>query len=434
MRKAIAISCTLSLATVLPSLRAQEVSLPQGTALRIELDQRLRIRRGAKVTGHLTQPVYLVDHQVIPTGSIVQGTIRGIRPGPRAEHIQRLLAADFTPPRIPEVVFETLLLPDGQAAGINAPASVTTASVLTLGTQRKKQTIKAQIGDAIGQGRQNVEDTLHHHHFTETVEKWAVGQLPYHPDILWSGTRFNADLLTPVLVPDPVHTTLPVEDLGGHLPQGVLHARLSSPVSSKDAKRGDPVEAIVTQPLLTPDGSKVLVPEGTRLQGVIVRAKAARSFGRNGDARFAFRKLDLPENAGGSVLTGTATPIEIHGRLSAAETSPDQHIQLDEEGQAKAADGPAKYAEPLLLAALAAAAGPDDHDASPNSSIGASTVASNGFGLIARVVSLSTRNYSVVQGFAFYALAKSVYYRFIAKGHETSFARDTEIQVTLSER
>jgi hypothetical protein len=51
------------------SSRAQQATLQPGTALRVELDKRVRIRPGAKVSGHLTQPIYLVDHQVVPAGA-----------------------------------------------------------------------------------------------------------------------------------------------------------------------------------------------------------------------------------------------------------------------------------------------------------------------------------------------------------------------------
>lgn len=61
-------------------------------------------------------------------------------------------------------------------------------------------------------------------------------------------------------------------------------------------------------------------------------------------------------------------------------------------------------------------------------------VSSKGFGLIARIVALTSQNTQVLQGFAYYSLAKSLYYNFIAKRHQTTFPHDTEIQVTLSER
>jgi hypothetical protein len=436
MRKIVSaiLSCsTVILAAFLP-LRAQEVTLKPDTALRIAIDHRVRSHIGALVSGHLTEPVYLVDHEVIPAGSLISGTIRCTHAAPRRERVRALLAADFTPPRVSDIVFEsiTLIVPGSspQVIPIDAPAERTDASVLTLGTKKQKQSIKAQVGDVIKQSKQDTVDTLKHHHFTETIEKWALGQLPYHPEMIWTGSRFNADLATATSIPDTPHPALPTEDLGGHLPEGALHARLVSPLTSETAKRGDPVEAIITQPLLSPDKSRLLVPEGTLLHGVVMQTKAARSFGRNGDLRFAFRKLDLPS------ADGTLTSTEIHGRLSAAETSAGQHVTMDEEGQVKASDGPAKYAEPLLLGVLAIAATPDDDHRGAESGVnpGAATVASNGFGLIARVVSLSTRNTNVLQGFAYYSLGKSLYFHFVAKGHDTTFPRDTEIQVTLSER
>lgn len=428
-----ALSCGLASAAFPLSVSGQDVVLTQTTALRIEVDHRVRSHIGASVTGHLTEPVFLIDHEVIPAGTIVQGTVHHTHAASTKEHVRRLLAADFTPPRVPDITFESIALPvaggTARIVAIRAPAVRTDASVLTLGTQKQKQTIKVQIGDAIRQGKQSAKQRFGRRQIRETVEKWALGQLPYHPEMIWTGTRFNADLADPVTIPDTPHTMLPVADLGGHLPEGALHARLLSPISSETAKRGDPVEAMITQPLLSPDKTKVFVPEGTLLHGMVMEAKSARSFGRNGNLRFAFRKLDLPEG------NGEVQSADIHGKLSAAETAAGQHVTMDEEGQVKASDGPAKYAEPLLLGALALAAHPDD-DHGPGGSVnpGATTVASNGFGLIARVVSLTTRDTNVLQGFAYYSLGKSIYFHYVDKGHETTFPRDTEIQVTLSER
>jgi hypothetical protein len=416
-------------------LKAQEVTLEPGTALRIELDHAVRSHVGASVRGHLTEPVYLVDHQVIPAGALVFGSIRGMRPGPTADHIRRLLAADFTPPRVPDLVFTSIAIPANGAQGgrvvlIDAPAVETQSSVLTLGTKHKRQSLVAQVGGLVKGTERAAVDRLKHPQLKETVEKYVIGQLPYHPEFLWSKTRFNADMDRAATLPDMPHSALILEDLHGRLPEGALHARLISPLTSENAKRGDPVEAVITRPLLSPDGTRLLVAQGTHLHGIVVRAKAARSFGRNGDLRITFRSLDL------STADQIGKPIEIHGRLSGAETAPGQHVTIDEEGEATASDGPGKYAEPLVLAVLAGAARPDDdhHGGGDGVGPGAQTVSSNGFGLIARVVSLTSKNTQVLEGFAYYSLAKSLYYNFIAKGHQTTFPRDTEVQVTLSER
>ena len=429
------IGCTVITLAAPSLLQAQEVTIAPGTALRIELDRRVRIHVGASVVGHLTEPIYLIDHEVVPAGAPVSGTIHAVLPGSRSDHIRRLLAADFTPPKVAGIVFDSITLPANKdhatiVLQIDAPAVPTDASVLSLGAKKQKQSIKAQAIVMIKQRKQDVTDLVNHHQYAEIVEKWAIGQLPYHPEILWSKARFNADLATSMTLPDTPHPTLPLEDLGGRLPEGTLHARLVSPLTSHNAKHNDPVEAIITQPLLSADRSKVLVPEGTHLHGVVVKSKSARSFGRNGDLRFAFRNLDLPTSDGSVQVT------EIHGRLSAAETAPGQHVTIDEEGQVQAGDGPGKYAEPILLGILATAAMPDPDHRGVGDGVGpgAQTVSSNGFGLIARIVALSTQNTQVLEGFAFYSLGKSIYFNFIAKGHDTTFAKDTEIQVTLSQR
>lgn len=49
----------------------------------------------------------------------------------------------------------------------------------------------------------------------------------------------------------------------------------------------------------------------------------------------------------------------------------------------------------------------------------------NGFGLITRVVSLSSRNTQALEAFAYYALCNTLYFNFIAKGHDTTFLRDS---------
>ncbi len=330
-------------------LTAQDVTLSPSTALRVVIDHRVRSHIGASVSGHLTEPVYLFDHEVIPAGSLVSGTIRNTHAAPRQDHVRRLLAADFTPPRVPDIVFDSITLSLADATSrvisINAPAVQTDASVLTLGTLKQKQSIKSQIGGAIKQSKQDAVDNLKHHHYAEVVEKWALGQLPYHPEMIWTGTRFNADLATAVSVPDTPHLVLPAQDLGGRLPAGALHARLISPLTSETAKRGDPVDAIITQPLLSPDKSHLLVPEGTLLHGIVMQTKAARSFGRNGDLRFAFRKLDLAS------ADGTVSSTEIHGRLSAAETAPGQHVSMDEEEPGQSQRRPRPNSPSLVVSA-----------------------------------------------------------------------------------
>jgi hypothetical protein len=61
-------------------------------------------------------------------------------------------------------------------------------------------------------------------------------------------------------------------------------------------------------------------------------------------------------------------------------------------------------------------------------------VVSNGFGLVARVVTMAASNRGLAQGFAYFALSKSIYKRWIAKGHEVTFPKNTRLEVELAER
>jgi hypothetical protein len=47
---------------------------------------------------------------------------------------------------------------------------------------------------------------------------------------------------------------------------------------------------------------------------------------------------------------------------------------------------------------------------------------------------MAASNRGLAQGFAYFALSKSIYKRWIAKGHEVSFPKDTRLEIELSER
>jgi hypothetical protein len=161
---------------------------------------------------------------------------------------------------------------------------------------------------------------------------------------------------------------------------------------------------------------KLLVPEGATLEGSVTRARGARRLGRNGELRFGFRGLSDEQ--------GTA---HIYGNVTGAAGAQSQNITVDEEGNVKANPDKGRLIAPLLLAYTAALGHDDD------GGVGQSVVGSNGFGLIARFVALAN-NKNVVTGFGAYALAKSVYFRYLDRGKEVTFPRDTEVEVQLVSR
>src|SRR5262249_12336789 len=126
------------------------------------------------------------------------------------------------------------------------------------------------------------------------LERLALAQSPYRPQYLDAGTSFDADLRQELAFGSE---SLPRQSLAtiGSLPtsEGTIHAWLSTPLSSSHSKKNDPVEAVLSQPLVA--GGQLFLPQGTKLQGTVLQVRPARWFGRNGQLRVAFRRIVLPD-------------------------------------------------------------------------------------------------------------------------------------------
>jgi hypothetical protein len=162
----------------------------------------------------------------------------------------------------------------------------------------------------------------------------------------------------------------------------------------------------------------VLLTEGTELDGTVLQAKPSRSFGRNGKLRFLFQKVSTEHAHQSQTLFGT-----VSGAAGAA-----QSLKIGNEGQVEAQPDNNRYIGPLILGVLAAHGLDDDGGA------GAQVTAANGFGVIARIVALTSGSRNVATGFGAYGFAKSIYFRFIARGHAVIFPQDTPLEVQLSPR
>jgi hypothetical protein len=163
-----------------------------------------------------------------------------------------------------------------------------------------------------------------------------------------------------------------------------------------------------------------MLPSGTPLNGVVIQTRAARSFGRSGRLRFSFRSI------GSSTASGAAQPIE--SSLSSIQGQKGQNVALDAEGGTRAQPDKGRFLAPLVLGVMAAASTDDD------GGIARQGVTSNGFGIFARVITMATASRNASTGFAAFATAKSIYRRYIARGHEVSFPANTELSIDLSRR
>jgi hypothetical protein len=131
------------------------LNLPNGTPLRIALDQRTRVDHpGEMVHGKVVETVYAFDQPVIPAGSVVSGQIISINP---VSGVKRTLAyanGDFSPFHKYEATFEMLTLPDGRQFPIKTTVSMGTADVVHLVSNPEKEKQKSAAGRAADNAKQ----------------------------------------------------------------------------------------------------------------------------------------------------------------------------------------------------------------------------------------------------------------------------------------
>ncbi len=397
--------------------QAESVTIPASVPLRVQIDHGYRLRTGQQILGHLTEAVYVSRSMVIPAGAQVIGTITATHPVGRGERANALLDGDFTPLKNPVVQFQTIVLPGGTRLPIATSVTERTTKLIRFRAGKEHDSLKSQAQAQITQHKDEVTRTITAPNKMDRVRRFLYGQLPWHPQEIWAGTDFDAELTQPLEVPDAAPPVAPAdteEKLGG-----TLEARLIASLDSATASEGEPVHAVLTQPLL--DGGKrhVLLPEGTQLTGSVLRTRRAKSFGRNGALRFTFRDIAAPNSPAQRV----------HGQVTAAEGMGDQNLSIDDEGGVKAKPAAGRFLAPLVLSALAVKSLDND-----GSAVAQGAVVSNGFGIIARIVGMAVSDRNVGAGFAYYGLAKSIYRRFIARGHDVTFGRDTRMEIELTER
>lgn len=400
------------------------VVVPTGVPLHIQVTRTAHLHKGAAVSGVLTAPIYVRDRLVLPVGSPVMGTVTEYAPVDHIVREQALLNGDVTPLHDPVVDFTSVHL-----VGMNEDVPLDTRAQIRETKLVRFVSVKKEslIHKAITAAKARVHDV--YAAFTGPNKKdralqLLYGQLPYHPQRIWTGTQFVADLNAPVTVTMPVEAPVAASEVAS-LNGITVSARLRDSLDSKTSKKGDAVIALVTAPVFDKE-HKLVLPEGTEIDGLVSASKPARKFGRNGQLRFAIRGVkEIDQPAG--------RPTEkVYGTLTGAEGSKGQNLSVDAEGNVKANPDKNRFVAPLLLAATAMEG--QDRDSANGAGVGRTTVASNGFGLVARVIALTVTSRNVATGFGAYAFAQSIYFRFLIRGHEVTFPKDTQVEVTLSTR
>jgi hypothetical protein len=402
------------------------LTLPEGTVLRIAIDQRTPVSHvGEPVQGHIVSTVYAFDFPVIPAGSLVTGHVTQIGSVSTLRRAESYANGEFSPFHAYQVTFDRLILPNEPALPIETTVSRGIAEAVHL------------VSKADNQGKQNNEgaqagippdEQVHNPTKLQRLKQFLLGQSPYRQQYIQPGTRFYASLNQELNFGSEVQTPDQLAKLGTlPLANTVLHARLLLEVSSATATRGTPVIAELTQPVYSAD-QQLLLPSGARLIGQVVEARPARLLHRNGELRVLFEHIEVP----GANLQ------DVQGTLEGIEVDRSAHLKLDEEGGARAVDAKTRYLSTgvaLLLAGAAAHPEVDRSSVDPaqDPALRAGAGAS-GFGLAGTLIGLAAKSNAVTVVFSAYGASASIYSNFLSRGREVVLPKDAPLEIGLGIR
>lgn len=402
-----------------PPVKAEPAhpTVPAGTSLQVEITRQYPMKAGEALEGRLMHPIFVDGKLVVPANTMLSGKVVALRPDKKMR-LNGRLRGDFTPFDDAEVRFDRLLL-TGKALPIATASAANGAPVLFLstpGAKPKQSLIASEWASAKARLHQQIAFITDPGR-GERAKQLLYHQLPYHPQRIAAHTAWSFELTAPLeLLDEPpiVANADPAAESArpGKAETWSVHALLMGGLSSASAKPGDPVNALVVEPVYDKDKSLV-VPQGSRLVGKVTSAKAARSFGRNGKLRFTFQQVRFPEGFNR----------QVEGSLAGAATEKAQNLQLDAEGTISPKNQASAIA-PILLTMLAGRA--LDQDGNVTAQTG---VASNGFGLVGRIVGVAAGNRNLAAGIGFYAAGLSFYDNFLRSGRDVIFPKDTRIEI-----
>jgi hypothetical protein len=417
------------------------LTVAAGTPLKVALDKEVRIRNvGQPIHGKTTEPIYAFDKLLVPAGSDVIGKIAEIDPVSKKMRTMEALNANFSPDHKVRIEFDELVLADGRHVPIHALVEPGSSSVMSFvpASESKpgmmgagKQAAKGKISQARQELKKRIADVKTQVHAPDKMhrlERYALAQSPYHPQYMDSGTGFNAGLLEPLTFGSEQLNAEMLTNIGTAPPSGsVVHAWLIMPLSSATSKKGDLVEAVISQPLVVSD--HLFLPQGSHLKGTVLQVRPARRMGRNGQLRITFHQVVPPSGVEESV----------EATLQGIDVMKGENLKLDSEGGAQVTTPKTRYLTTGIAVMLAASsAAPDGdrdlhHGAGGDVGGGAANGAS-GFKLVGMLVGAFSHSRVVATGFGSYGAAMSIYSHFLARGRDVVYPKDMSMVLELGTR
>jgi hypothetical protein len=415
--------------------------VPKGTPLQVALDQEIRVKRaGQAVHARIVEPVYAFDRLVVPVGSQVTGQVTKIGAISGGKRTIAALDADFSPERKVEVSFNDLALPDGRHFQLQTSVSPGSGQVIRFvaaAESKERKGIKDAASEKTRQAKEqakqewdNAMKQLKTPGRVHRLRRYVEAQLPVHAQYIPVGTVYFAELNAPLGFGSETMTPQMASSIGGPLPPGsVVHARLITPLTSATSQKGEAVEAVICQPLLN-GNHHLILPQGSRLTGTVSQVQPAQRLKKNGQLRIRFQELIQPD--------GIQEKVEAN--LEGVQSGKDANVKLDSEGGAEATTPKTRYLATAVSLTLAAASVSGDSDvdngvAHTRGSTGAQVAGGvNGFKLVGMALGLAVHSRALGYTMGAYGAGMSVYSRFIARGHEVVFPKNTVMEIGIGQR
>jgi len=405
------------------------LAVPKGAALVVAIDRDFRVAHaGQPIHGRLVEPVYAFDKIVIPVGTTVTGRVTEIDPPSKVARTEAALDADFSPSRQIQVEFDHIVLAGDK--------SIPMRTLVTTGSGRPiefvsaadekgggKDAVAEKVKAAKIQAKQDWNDAMKQVHEPgklRRAEHYVEVQLPIHPQYIEAGTVYFAELDHPLDFGSEPLTAGIAASIGAPAPNGsVIQARLATPLNSATSRPGDSVEAVITRPLF--DGDRLILPQGSRIEGTVVQAQAAHHPARNGQLRVVFRELQLPDGVEQKVAAS----------LEGVESAKRDNVKLDSEGGARATAPPTRYLTTAASVGLGAASflGDSFGETGPRTAGSA-----GGYKLIGIALGLTIHSQPLGMAMGAFGASRSIYGNFIARGHDVDFPKNTAMTIALWER
>jgi hypothetical protein len=240
--------------------------------------------------------------------------------------------------------------------------------------------------------------------------------LPVHPQYIDAGAVYFAELTKPLEFGSEPLTSEIAASLNSEIPEGTMvHAQLMTSLNSATTQKGAEVEAVLSRPLL--DSGKLILPQGTVLKGSVVQVHPARHFKHNGQLRFVFRDVVLPN--------GVESKVE--AMLQGVQSGTAANLQLDAEGGAETKTSKTRYLKSGIAVGLAAAT-------RENETLNRAEGGAGGFKVVGIVIGAAVHSQPLAIAMGAFGASRSIYNNFIARGTEVVFAKHTAMEISIDTR